>query len=92
MARSHAYLHMKKTCENSIRPFTVGHKTGSPKGAEASVTVYTIVEMARAHELNIYKYLKYLLERLPDTKMTDDALLKLAPWDQEVIASCSGAM
>lgn len=51
-----------------------------------------MVEMARAHGLNIYKYLKYLLDRLPGTKMTDSALSKLAPWDQDVIASCSGAM
>ncbi len=82
--------------ENSIRPFTVGRKnwlfSDTPKGAEASATVYTMVEMARTHGLNIYKYLKYLLERLPDTKMTASALSKLAPWDQEVIASCSGAM
>ena len=82
--------------ENSIRPFTVGRKnwlfSDTPKGAEASATVYTMVEMARTHGLNIYKYLKYLLERLPGTKMTDSALSKLSPWNQEVIASCSGAM
>lgn len=82
--------------ENSIRPFTVGRKnwlfSDTPKGAEASATVYTMVEMARAHGLNIYKYLKYLLDRLPDTKMTDSALAKLVPWDQDVKANCSGAM
>lgn len=82
--------------ENSIRPFIVGRKnwlfSDTPKGAEASATVYTMVEMARAHGLNIYKYLKYLLERLPGTKMTDSALSKLSPWNQEVNASCSGAM
>lgn len=82
--------------ENSIRPFTVGRKnwlfSDTPKGVEASATIYTMVEMTRAHGLIIYKYLKYLLDRLPDTKMTDSALSKLAPWNQEVIASCSGAM
>lgn len=71
--------------ENSIRPFTVGRKnwlfSDAPKGAEASATVYIMVEMARAHDLNIYKYLKYLLDCLPGTKMTDSALAKLAPWD-----------
>lgn len=50
--------------ENSIRPFIVGRKnwlfSDSPKGAEASAVVYTMVEMARAHGFNIYKYLKYL--------------------------------
>lgn len=64
----------------------------TPKGAEASAAVYTMVEMVRAHGLNIYKYLKYLLERLPGTKMTDSALSKLASWDQDVMASCFGAM
>ena len=82
--------------ENAIRPFTVGRKNwlfcDTPKGAEASAIVYTMVEMAKAHNLNVYKYMNYLLERLPDTKMTDAALGKLAPWDENVIANCSGAM
>ena len=82
--------------ENAIRPFTLGRKnwlfSDTPKGAEASATVYTMVEMAKAHNLNIYIYLNYLLEHLPGTKMTDVALGKLAPWDENVIAVCSGAM
>lgn len=82
--------------ENSIRPFTVGRKnwlfSDTPKGAEASAVVYTMVEMARAHNLNIFKYLNYLLEKLPSTKMTDDDFAKLVPWNSEVIAECSGAM
>lgn len=82
--------------ENAIRPFTLGRKNwlfaDTPKGADASAAVYTMVEMAKAHGLNIYKYLNYLLERLPGTKMSDNALSKLAPWDPEVIAICAGAM
>lgn len=82
--------------ENSIRPFTLGRKnwlfSDTRKGAEASATVYTMVEMAKAHNLNIYKYLNYLLQNLPCTKMTDTALAKLAPWDPDVIANCSGTM
>ena len=64
----------------------------TPRGAEASAIVYTMIEMARAHELNIYKYLNYLLKKLPSTKMTDTEFAKLAPWNQTVIADCSGAM
>lgn len=64
----------------------------TPKGAEASAIVYTMIEMVRAHELNIYKYLNYLLENLPSTKTRDTALAKLAPWNQNVIAACSGTM
>ena len=82
--------------ENSIRPFTVGRKnwmfSDSPKGADASAMVYTMVEMAKAHNLNIYKYLNYLLVHLPSTIMTDEALGRLAPWDPDVIAECSGGM
>lgn len=41
--------------ENAIRPFTLGRKnwlfSKSQDGAEASATVYSIVEMAKAHEL-----------------------------------------
>ena len=82
--------------ENAIRPFTVGRKnwlfSDTPKGAEASAVVYTMVEMAKAHHLNIYKYLNYLLEHLPETRMTDAELGKLAPWNENIIADCSGAI
>ncbi len=82
--------------ENSIRPFTVGRRnwlfSDTPKGADASAIVYTMVEMAKAHGLNIYKYLNYLLEQLPKTRMTDKEFSRLAPWDPKVIDSCTGAM
>ena len=82
--------------ENSIRPFTVGRRnwlfSDTPKGADASAMVYTMVEMAKAHNLNIYKYLKYLPEHLPETRMADSELSRLAPWNPEVIGRCSGTM
>ena len=36
-----------------------------------SAVVYTMVEMAKAHDLNIYGYLKFLLEHRPGKDMTD---------------------
>lgn len=82
--------------ENAIRPFTVGRKnwlfSDTPKGAQSCAIVYTMVEMAKAYNLNVYKYLCYLLERLPGTPMTDNALAALAPWNETVTASCSGTM
>ncbi len=82
--------------ENSIRPFTVGRRnwlfSDTPRGADASAMVYTMVEMAKAHNLNIYKYLKYLLEHLPETRMADSELSRLAPWNPEIIDRCSGTM
>jgi len=77
--------------ENSIRPFTLGRKnwmfSDSPKGASASAVVYTMVEMAKAHDLNIYQYLKYILEHRPKQTMTDEQFESLAPWSAEVQAS-----
>lgn len=69
--------------ENVIRPFTVGRKnwlfSASPKGASASAAVYTMVEMAKANYLNVYKYLAYLLEHRPNADMSDEQLEDLAP-------------
>ena len=82
--------------ENAIRPFTVGRRnwlfSDTPKGADASAIVYTMVEMAKTHNLNIYKYLNYLLEQLPETVMADEELAKLAPWNENVQTNCSSAM
>lgn len=78
--------------ENSIRPFTVGRKnwlfSDTPKGAEASSLVYTMVEMAKANDLNVYKYLEFLLTHRPSETMTDEQLEDLAPWSEKAKASC----
>lgn len=39
-------------------------------------------EMSQPHNLNIYKYLNYLQERLPGTAMSDEELAKLVPWNE----------
>lgn len=78
--------------ENSIRPVTVGRKnwlfSDSPDGADASMVVYTMVEMAKAHGLNPYKYLNFLLENRPDRDISDDELAKLAPWSEDAKENC----
>lgn len=70
--------------ENAIRPFTVGRKnwlfSKSQAGAEASAIVYSIVEMAKAYDLNIYGYLKFVLAHRPDESWTDEQLATIAPW------------
>ena len=40
--------------------------------------------MAKAHGLNIYGYLKFLLEHRPDKDMTDEQLADLAPWSEKL--------
>ena len=60
----------------------------TPDGSSANALYLTIVEMAKAYGLNLYKYLKYLLEHRPNRDMTDDELSKLAPWNEDVQKKC----
>ena len=68
--------------ENAIRPFVIGRKnflfSGSPRGADASATLYTLVESAKANGLEPWAYLNYLFEKLPAVK-SEQALLALLP-------------
>ena len=68
--------------ENAIRPFVIGRKnflfSGSPRGANASATMYTLVESAKANGLEPWAYLNYLFEKLPVAK-SEQALLDLLP-------------
>ena len=74
--------------ENAIRPFTVGRKNwlfcDTPDGAQASAMVYTMVEMAKANGVNVYHYLTYLLEKMPNDSLNDEELELLAPWNESV--------
>ena len=78
--------------ENSIRPVTVGRKnwlfSSSVDGAEASMNIYTIIEMEKLHGLNRQKYLEYILEHRPSAEMTDEELSLLAPWNKDVQETC----
>lgn len=51
-------------------PFVVGRKgwlfSDTPAGAETSAVIYTMVENAKANGVNVYQYLKLLLEKQPN--------------------------
>jgi hypothetical protein len=68
--------------ENAIRPFVIGRKnflfSGSPRGAHASATLYTLVETAKANGLEPWAYLNYLFEKLPAAK-SEQAIQALLP-------------
>jgi transposase len=70
--------------ENAIRPFVIGRKnwlfSGSPRGAEASAILYSLVETAKANGLEPWAYLNYLFERLPGAK-TPEAVEALLPFN-----------
>ena len=43
-----------------------------------------MIEMAKAYDLNVYKYLNFLLEKRPNARIAQKELEKLAPWNEEV--------
>jgi transposase len=55
--------------ENSIRPFVIGRKAwlfaNTPDGAQASATMYSLVESAKASGLAPYDYLYYIMRQIP---------------------------
>ena len=76
--------------ENAIRPFVIGRKawlfSDSPKGAKASAIHYSLIETAKANNLEPYSYLTQILKALPyaDTVEKIEALL---PWNFKKMAS-----
>jgi transposase len=66
--------------ERAIRPLAIGRKNwlflGSPRGGQAAVTVFSLVQTCKELGLNPEAYLKDVLIRLPTTKQKDiDTLL-----------------
>jgi len=57
----------------------------TPKGADSSAEIYTIVATAKANGVNPYHYLKYLLDTLPRIdRNSDTELEKLSPWNPDL--------
>lgn len=80
--------------EQAIRPFTIGRKNfviiDSSNGARASAIIYSLVETAKANQLNVYQYFELLLTEIP--KHMDDKNLSfiddLLPWSPTVQEKC----
>ena len=71
-------------CENAIRPFVLGRKNwlfaGSPKGAESSCGIYSLVETAKQNGLNPYDYLRKVFTEAPTIDNRED-WKKFLPWN-----------
>jgi len=69
--------------ENAIRPFVIGRKNwlfaNSTQGAKASANLYSIIETAKAHDLNPEEYLTNIYRQLPNAETIED-FEKLLPW------------
>ena len=80
--------------ENGIRPFAVGRRgwlfADTPKGAEASAIAYSIVETAKANNLNVFQYLNHLFKSLPNINFTEqpELLEQYLPWSGSLPECC----
>ena len=79
--------------ERAIKPFIIGRKnwlfSNTPRGAESSAIIYSIVETAKLNDLNPVTYLQFLLEQLPNIDISSpEELDKLIPWSEQLPESC----
>ncbi len=68
--------------ENAIRPFALGRKNwlfnGSPSGAKAGATFFSLIETCKANNVEPYQYLCAMLNRIREC-VTEDDYRKLLP-------------
>ncbi len=78
--------------ENIARPYAVGRKNflfhDTVKGAKASSIIYSLVETAKANNLNILKYLETVLTFMTNFKGQSEVLDMLMPWSDQMKARC----
>jgi transposase len=69
--------------ENAIRPFVIGRKnwlfSATPRGAEASANLYSLIETAKANNLEPHAYLTHVFTELPKANTLSD-IEALLPW------------
>jgi transposase len=62
--------------ENAIRPFAVGRKNwmfaDTVRGAEASANLYSLIETAKANDIEPWAYLLHLFNELPKAETLED--------------------
>lgn len=70
--------------ERAIRPFAIGRKnwmfSKSQAGAKASANLYSLIETAKANNLNVYDYLQCVFSALPNAQSVED-VEALLPWN-----------
>lgn len=77
--------------ERSMKPFVIGRKnwlfSQTPRGAQASAIIYSIIETAKENHLHPFPYLTYLFETLPQ-QQEDASLDEWLPWSTQLPERC----
>jgi transposase len=79
--------------ERAIKPFVIGRKNwlfaNTPRGAEASAIIYSIIETAKENGLNPFAYLCHVFEKMPNIDIEDPAAIEnLLPYSTSLPETC----
>lgn len=82
--------------ERSCKSYVMGRKNflfhDQAYGASATAIVFSLVETAKANNLNVYQYLYMLLLYMPDYKDEPTGIEQLMPWSDFIKERCSGVI
>ena len=80
--------------ERNAKSYAVGRKNflfhTSVNGAIASSVIYSLVETAKANNLNVFQYIYTLLLYMPGCKDKSEGIEQLMPWSDFIKEHCSG--
>lgn len=82
--------------EQAIKTVVMGRKnflfSTSVAGAEANAIAYSVVNTAKENGINVYNYLTYLFENLPNIEFRAnlDLLKDFLPWSKNIQENCKG--
>jgi hypothetical protein len=79
--------------ERSIKSFVMGRKSwlfsNTPKGAQSSAIIYSVIESAKENHLKPMQYLIWLFEQMPNAAIDDVKVLdRFLPWSDAIPDSC----
>ena len=80
--------------ERGAKSYAIGRKASlfhtSVDGAVASSIIYSLVETAKANNLNVFQYIYTLLLYMPGYKDRPEGIEQLLPWSDFIKERCSG--
>lgn len=80
--------------ERRAKSYAIGRKAflfhTSVAGANASAVMYSMIETAKANNLNVFQYLYMVLLYMPDYKNEPEGIEQLLPWSDFMKGHCTG--
>lgn len=74
--------------ERAVKPFVIGRKNwlfhDSVKGADAGAIIYSLIETCKAHKVNAYLYLRYVLQEVPNCDKSEETYRSLLPFNVDL--------